>query len=274
MSDNPLGKNTAYPEAYSPDILFSIPRQSSSPQNSLTANLSMHGVDHWHAYELSWLSKSGKPEVAIGDFFFTSDSLNLVESKSLKLYLNGLNHSQFNSWAELTETLSRDLAKASGAKVEVQLHSPDHHQLSLLSAPVGKCLDEQQISVNKYKPEPLLLSLHGDKNNVVEECVYSNLFRSNCPVTAQPDWATVKVEYRGQQINHAGLLAYLCSFRNHQGFHEECAERIFWDVIGQCKPERLLISMNYLRRGGLDINCYRSTQALQNEDCRDRFVRQ
>jgi 7-cyano-7-deazaguanine reductase len=257
--DSPLGKTVAYDAAYDPGLLYPLARAPGRAQLVLPASVTMHGWDVWNAYELSWLEPSGKPRVACAEFLIPADSPNIVESKSFKLYLNSLNQHRFDDPAELQSTLVRDLARCLGAEPEVRVHLPDSWGALAHCELPGLCLDDLEIGSARYEPAPQLLCRRSER--VVEERLYSRLLRSRCPVTGQPDWATVAFEYRGAELDRAGLLAYIVSFRQHQDFHEQCVERMFADILERCAPERLSIYARYLRRGGLDINPLRSTVA-------------
>lgn len=269
---SPLGKSSEYISTYTPSLLFPIPRAAKWAELGLSAEtLPYVGVDFWTCFELSWLLSSGKPVVAIGEFCFAADSPNIVESKSFKLYLNSLNQTVFADTPSLEATLRADLSAASGKPVSVRVRSLDEVQADGVAVLPGVCIDDLDITVSDYaQPRPELLKC--DDSQVVEESVYSHLLKSNCPVTSQPDWGTVVVEYRGAALDHASLLAYLVSFRQHSDFHEQCVERIFLDLQRLLKPEKLTVYARYVRRGGLDINPYRSTEAVEFQNV--RLVRQ
>ena len=258
VKDAPLGKISDNPEQYSPEILFPIPRSTNRALLSFGKTLPFMGVDIWNAYELSWLGIRGKPEVAIAQFEIPFDSPNLIESKSLKLYLNSLNHAIFNSSESVQQTICQDLSQAAGARVKVQLFSPtDWEKLSFEQMP-GLSLDRLDISIDP-KDQPTAAWLNADFSQApIEQTLCSNLLRSNCPVTGQPDWASICIDYVGPSINEEGLLRYLIAFRNHQEFHEHCVEKIFCDIKMQCKPAKLSVYARYTRRGGLDINPFRT----------------
>lgn len=269
---SPLGKSSEYISTYTPSLLFPIPRAAKWAELGLSAEtLPYTGVDFWNCFELSWLLPSGKPVVAIGEFSIPADSPNIIESKSFKLYLNSLNQTPFADRQALEAVLQADLSAAAGKPVGVRVRSLDEVQADGVVALPGTCIDDLDIKVSDYaQPRPELLQC--DASRVVEESVYSHLLKSNCPVTSQPDWGSVVVEYRGAALDHASLLAYLVSFRQHSDFHEQCVERIFLDLQRLLKPEKLTVYARYVRRGGLDINPYRSTEvvAFQNQ----RLVRQ
>jgi 7-cyano-7-deazaguanine reductase len=270
--DSPLGKSSEYIATYTPSLLFPIPRAAKWAELGLTAEtLPYHGVDVWNCFELSWLLPSGKPVVAMGEFAIPSDSPNIIESKSFKLYLNSLNQTVFSDWDQLQAVLVKDLSAAAGKPVAVRVRSlADVTAEGVVLVP-GDCIDDLDVAISNYEqPEPDLLRCDGSL--VVEETLYSNLLKSNCPVTGQPDWGTVVVQYRGPALDRGSLLAYLVSFRQHADFHEQCVERIFLDLKGLLKPESLTVYARYVRRGGLDINPYRSTEMIAPSN--QRLVRQ
>ena len=203
---------------------------------------------------MSWLNPKGKPVVVIAEFAFPADSANLVESKSFKLYLNSFNGTRFESQEAVVERWITDLSAACGAEVAVDVRSLQYEE-TLIGAMPGDNLDELDIEVTDYQVNPNLLSAEGA---VVEETLNSHLLKSNCLVTGQPDWGSVVIRYKGPQMNHENLLKYLISFREHNEFHEQCVERIFTDLQKYCNPEALTVYARYVRRGGLDINPYRS----------------
>lgn len=256
----PLGTHSDYPRHYDPGLLFPIARARGRSELGLSADaaLPFHGIDLWNAYELSWLDRRGKPMVAIASFGVPAQSPNLIESKSFKLYLNSFNQERVDDPNALQTRLVEDLSRAAGAAVTVELSGSDAFARQQLAELQGLCIDSLEIDVDDYgPPQPQYLRCgEGD----VRETLVSHLLKSNCPVTGQPDWASVQVSYRGAAIDHAGLLRYLVSFRNHAGFHEQCVERIFIDLQRQCAPRRLSVYARYTRRGGLDINPWRSSE--------------
>ncbi|MBD8599603.1 NADPH-dependent 7-cyano-7-deazaguanine reductase QueF [Pseudomonas sp. W2Oct36] len=265
---SPLGKSSEYIATYTPSLLFPIPRAAKWAELGLTAEtLPYQGVDFWNCYELSWLLPSGKPVVAIGEFSIPADSANIIESKSFKLYLNSLNQTAFASEAELIATLQKDLSAAAGKPVGVRVRSLKDIEAEGIVAVPGVCVDDLDVSISSYdRPQPELLRC--DESQVVDDALHSHLLKSNCPVTSQPDWGSVAVEYRGAALDHASFLAYIVSFRQHSDFHEQCVERIFMDLKRLLKPEKLTVYARYVRRGGLDINPYRSTETLTLENGR------
>lgn len=259
MAEKPqLGEQTTYPQCYDPGLLVSIPRSHGRTQLNLPEAL--WGADLWTAYELSWLSGNGKPHAAVAEFEISCNSPNIVESKSFKLYLNSLNMARFVSEEELGAVLQRDLSAAIGTPVGMTLYTVDEYADQGLATLPGCSLDGLDIDFSVYECDPGLLQI--DSRPVVEETLYSHLFRSNCPVTGQPDWASIVVSYRGSAISREGLLRYLVSYRQHQDFHENCVEQIFAHILERCRPDRLTVAARFTRRGGLDINPIRSTGAL------------
>jgi 7-cyano-7-deazaguanine reductase len=255
---SPLGKTTVYADRYDASLLFPIPRQAKRDEIGVTEPLPFHGEDVWNAYELSWLDARGKPVVALAEFRVPASSPNIIESKSFKLYLNGFSQERVADQAALIATMARDLSAAAGAPIEVMLTDAQArgHAVTDLD---GTLVDALAIDIDDYGP-PQANYLVADANQpVIEQALVSNLLRSNCPVTGQPDWGSVQIRYRGAPIDQAGLLRYLVSFRNHNEFHEQCVERIFVDVMQRCRPEHLSVYARYTRRGGLDINPYRSS---------------
>ena len=272
MSDNPLGEKSANPGKYDPSILYPIARWAARSLLDIDKKLLMYGIDHWHAYELSWLNSNGKPQVALAEFYFSSDSENIIESKSLKLYLNSLNQERFAHTDKVIATIAQDLSAISRSEVKVVLHSLQDFNATPQQNRPGKSLDVQDVAIIVSQPDPSLLKL--DDQIVFDEELYSDLFKSNCPVTGQPDWASFAIQYTGSKINESSLLIYLCSYRGHQGYHEECAERIYRDIMQVCQPSELTIALNFLRRGGLDINVYRSSVPVTSDSMSQRSIRQ
>ena len=267
-ANSPLGRETAYPEQYDPSLLYPIPRAPARAQLGIASDaLPFIGIDRWQAFELSWLDPRGKPQVATATLQVPADSPNLIESKSFKLYLNSLNQTPFADGPSLEATLRADLSAAAGKPVGVRIRSLAEVEDEGVVRLPGVCIDDLDISVSNYEhPRPELLRC--DDSRVVEESVHSHLLKSNCPVTSQPDWGSVAVEYRGAALDHASLLEYLVSFRQHSDFHEQCVERIFLDLQRLLKPEKLTVYARYVRRGGLDINPYRSTEDVPFQNLR------
>ncbi len=269
---SPLGKPTEYRATYAPELLYPIPRQLKRDELGIdSASLPFVGEDLWNAYELSWLNTKGKPQVAVATFRVPADSPNLVESKSLKLYLNSFNQTAFADAAAVEAALVGDLSAAAGAPVSVAIALLTGRPPAAVGYPEGVLLDDQDIACDTYQPAPeLLATVAGDE---IEETLYSHLLKSNCLVTGQPDWAMVVIRYRGRPIDRAGLLRYIVSFREHNEFHEQCVERIFCDISRQCGPAALAVYARYTRRGGLDINPFRSSGEFSAPD-NTREIRQ
>ena len=245
-----LGKDTHYPTQYQPDILFPISREQARESYSHINHI-RQGKDWWHVFEISWLNQLGLPQVAIGRITLPASSLNLIESKSLKLYFNSLNFTQFQSRETFIETVERDLSQAAGAKIELQLFQVDD---LAISKPTGICIDELIPERLSEHPDSSLLQLDSSSQDHVEIELYSHLLRSNCPVTGQPDWGTVFIRLQGKRPCYRSMLAYIISYRQHNGFHEQCVEQIFADIWQLLQPEKLMVYATYTRRGGLDIN--------------------
>ncbi len=261
VHDSALGQATDYPTQYDPTILFPIARAEGRAALGPSAPAAISkGVDVWHVFELSWFDETGKPMVAIGRITVLAHSPNLIESKSLKLYFNSLNFKHFDNKAALIELVVQDLSKAAGSHVQFELLNVDDLATHL---PQGICIDELDMTVSPAPNEPNALLLTVDSSNeIVEETLYSNLLRSNCPVTGQPDWGTIFIRYHGAKLCRSSLLTYLISYRQHSGFHEQCVEQIFADIWNFLKPESLAVHAQYTRRGGLDINPCRSSDTL------------
>jgi 7-cyano-7-deazaguanine reductase len=264
-----LGKPTGYADQYDASLLFPIARAPQRAELGLGASLPFMGADLWTAFELSWLSPRGKPQVALAHITVPCESVNLIESKSFKLYLGSFNNTRFADAAEVLARLRADLTEAAwrGAVVQssvgVKLVAAEWFDREPIEELDGLSLDRLDLDCDRYSPAPELLSAATDEAPV-SEVLTSNLLRSNCPVTGQPDWGSVQISYFGPQIDQAGLLRYLISFRKHNGFHEDCVERMFMDLQARCQPHRLSVYARYTRRGGLDINPFRTSypQAL------------
>lgn len=262
-----LGKTVRYGDQYDPCLLFPIPRARSREALRLDGDaLPFHGVDLWNGYELSWLNPRGKPQVALARFDVPAESPNLIESKSFKLYLNGFNQTRLASMQALQARLIDDLSQAAGAKVDVTLFDPQALQGVPLQSLQGDCIDELDIDIDDFAhPEQQALRC---ADRIVDEVLVSHLLKSNCPVTGQPDWASVQIVYRGRQLDREALLRYLIAFRQHNDFHEHCVERIWLDLWRQCQPDLLTVYARYTRRGGLDINPWRSSAPGQPDNPR------
>jgi len=248
-------KVPAYKDEYDPGLLLPVPRATHRRGIGIGRALPFSGVDIWNAYELSWLDPEGKPRVAIGTIIFPAESRRLIESRSMKLYLNSFNQSCFPGIRLLEKTMMRDLRRACGSRVKVKVTHPGCFGRQALEELEGELIDGIDTKISGYTPDAALLSARGP---AIEEMLTSNLLKSNCPLTGQPDWASLQVRYRGPKINRSGLLRYIISFRQHGDFHEHCVERIFTDIMRQCRPERLTVYARYTRRGGIDINPFRT----------------
>lgn len=255
----PLGKTVNYPNAYDPQLLKSVPRNLNRAKLGILGNLPFtFGEDYWTAFELSWLNAKGMPQVGIGKFSFYYQSPFLIESKSLKLYLNSLNQKCFDSVEDLQKTLMQDLSECVDNDVVVKV-IPLHKFAEENSVELkGELIDHQDLEISHYSFNRELLADCTEGEEVVEEFLLSHLLKSNCLITSQPDWGSVQIHYVGRKINREKLLRYLISFRTHHEFHEQCVERIFCDLMHFAKPDKLTVYVRYNRRGGLDINPYRS----------------
>lgn len=262
-----LGKKSEYDPFYNPEKLFPISRRGNRESIGVDPhNLPFYGFDHWNHYEVSWLNQKGKPQVALAEMIFNCNTPNIIEAKSMKLYFNSFNHTKFNSVEEVEATIKKDLSHRMGGEISIKV-TPIHaiKDEKFHRGFSGICIDQLDIDCSVYHIDSELLST---ENHEVEETVYSDLLKSNCLVTQQPDWGSVQISYKGKKINHEGLLRYIVSFRNHNEFNEQCIERIFVDILRQCKPSALTVYGRYTRRGGIDINPYRSTHktaAINNE---------
>ena len=263
-----LGQPTAYPERYDPALLCALPRATSRAELGLGDTLPFLGADLWTAYELSWLNARGKPQVALAHFTVPCETPHLIESKSFKLYLNSYNQSVYESAEAVQQQLRQDLAEAlwRGSErrggVGVRLLRPEQLRQERLGELEGLSLDRLDLECSDYQPAPQHLQADTSQA-VVQEVLTSDLLKSNCPVTGQPDWASVQIAYSGAPIDQAGLLRYLVSFRQHTGFHEQCVERIYQDIWQRCRPLKLSVYARYTRRGGLDINPWRCSHPQQ-----------
>lgn len=263
LRDAPLGHPAAHPDQYAPGLLFAVPRTPQRAQLGLGAQLPFTGVDLWTAYELTWLDEKGKPEVALATFEFPIDSPSLIESKSMKLYLGSFAQTRQRGMTDVSAAIERDLSQAAGAPVGVSLRGPSAFDVQSIRELSGASLDDLPVACDTYDVEPGFLSAQGDG---VAETLTSRLFRSVCPVTAQPDIASLQLTYRGPRIDREGLLRYLVSYRGHAGFHEHCVERIFVDVRARCRCEQLTLLARFNRRGGLDINPFRTNASVAIPD--------
>ncbi|HTH79617.1 MAG TPA: NADPH-dependent 7-cyano-7-deazaguanine reductase QueF [Ramlibacter sp.] len=259
-----LGKPATYADRYDPTLLYPISREPKRTELGLTGTLPFFGADLWTAYELSWLTPRGKPQVAIAHVTVPCETPNIVESKSFKLYLNSFTNSVFASADEVRDRIRADIGEAvyrgaaGQSSVGVRLMMPDQFDAEPIHELDGLSIDRLDIECTQYTPAPeLLKSTLGEQP--VNETLVSNLLKSNCLVTGQPDWGSVQIRYSGPQIDQETLLQYIVSFRNHNEFHEQCVERIFMDIWTRCEPTKLAVYARYTRRGGLDINPFRSS---------------
>jgi len=259
-----LGKASSYADQYDAALLFPIPRAGNRLELGISGAPPFLGADLWTAFELSWLNPRGKPQVALAHFTVPCETPNIVESKSFKLYLNSFNQTRFAEAAEVQARLRADISEAAwhgapqSSQVGVKLLLPDMFDREPVHELDGLSLDRLDVECTRYTPAPdLLTAAFGEQP--VSEVLTSNLLKSNCPVTGQPDWGSVQISYSGPQIDQEGLLQYLVSFRKHNEFHEQCVERIFMDLWTRCKPAKLSVYARYTRRGGLDINPFRTS---------------
>ncbi|WPA91533.1 NADPH-dependent 7-cyano-7-deazaguanine reductase QueF [Providencia zhijiangensis] len=258
-----LGKKTAYNDQYDATLLQAVPRSlNRDPLDIHADTLPFHGADIWTLYELSWLNARGVPQVAIGSVSVDATSENLVESKSFKLYLNSFNQTRFETWENVRSVLQNDLSRCANGEVKVTLYKLDDFTQQAIHPFQGVCIDEQEIDIDNYEFNRDYL-VDCTQPEVVEETLVSHLLKSNCLITNQPDWGSVQIHYRGPKIGREALLRYLVSFRHHNEFHEQCVERIFNDITILCKPEKLSVYARYTRRGGLDINPWRSNEQFE-----------
>lgn len=259
-----LGKTTEYASEYDAGLLYPIARKLNRDQINVDERaLPFKGEDTWTGYELSWLNLKGKPQVAVATFVFPCLSSHIIESKSFKLYLNSFNQSRFDSVDAVQTILTEDLSKAANCQVQVTLFKADDFACIPFTTMPGECIDELDIDVDTYSPVEGLIKTQGDE--VVSETLHSHLLKSNCLITSQPDWASIVISYQGKALCRESLLKYLISFRDHNEFHEQCVERIYCDLMRAFEPEKLSVYARYTRRGGLDINPYRSSEQHTTE---------
>jgi len=273
-----LGKETEYKAEYDASLIFPISREQNRekltmPKHRINADLPFYGVDVWTGFEISWLNQKGKPQVYIAEFMIPCESKSIVESKSFKLYLNSFNQTKFDSISQVQAIMETDLSKGFGGEVKVTFYDVLDYPLNQNN--LGENIDHLDVEANDYKPNAALLSLDADQaGSVVEETLNSHLLKSNCPVTNQPDWATLIIHYKGSKLNREALLKYIISYRDHDDFHEHCAEQIFCDLYNLGEFELLTVSARYTRRGGLDINPTRSLVQVNSEQLIGRLARQ
>ena len=256
--DLSLGKQVDYEFEYNPGLLQGVPRSLSRDTLDLAnSSLPFDGIDTWTGYELSWLNLKGKPNVAILECHVPITSENLIESKSFKLYLNSFNQTKFASAEDVRQVLQADLSACAGEPVEVKLILPEQFTSLQFKEFEGTLLDSLDVEIEQYSPNTQFLAVV-KSGAEVKETLISHLLKSNCLITSQPDWASIQIRYEGKAIEHEGLLKYLISFRQHNEFHEQCVERIYNDIMQHCQPDKLTVCARYTRRGGLDINPFRS----------------
>ncbi len=256
--DLSLGKQVDYEFEYNPDLLQGVPRSLSRDTLNLAGfGLPFDGIDTWTGYELSWLNLKGKPNVAILECHVPITSKNLIESKSFKLYLNSFNQTKFASAEDVRQVLQADLSACAGEPVEVKLILPEQFSSLQFQEFNGTLLDSLDVEIDQYSPNTQYLTVAKNETGI-QETLVSHLLKSNCLITSQPDWASIQIRYEGKAIEHEGLLKYLISFRQHNEFHEQCVERIYNDIMQHCQPDKLTVCARYTRRGGLDINPFRS----------------
>jgi 7-cyano-7-deazaguanine reductase len=252
----PLGRATTYPEQYSPELLYAIARTGSRAALGIGDELPFHGSDIWNAWELTWLNPEGLPRVATAEISVPAQSPNIIESKSLKLYLGSFAMTEFESDTDVTAAITKDLSACVRAEVDLSLRAPSISDDAAIAQLAGDCIDSMAVSCDTYEVDPELL--RADDGEVGSEDLHSHLLRSLCPVTDQPDMGSVMISYKGPRIDREGLLRYVISYRQHKDFHESCVERMFIDILERCAPERLTVYARYQRRGGIDINPFRS----------------
>lgn len=271
LKNTPLGQASPYVDTYTPGLLYPVPRAEARDGLGVSMDaLPFHGVDVWHAYELSWLDGRGKPVVVMAEFTVPCSSQYLIESKSFKLYLNSFANSRFDSRQAVIALLEQDLSACAGGPVEVLLQSLEDAVHTPWMELNGTLVDRFDLDIEHYDYQPTLLQT--EQGAEQSDQLISHLLRSRCPVTGQPDWATLIVRYTGAPISAASVLRYVVSLRNHEGFHEQIIERIYLDIMAQCSPRQLSVYGRFTRRGGLDINPFRSN--YENLSVSQRTVRQ
>ena len=256
MAKLPLGKTVDYPDEYAPDVLFPIAREEARSALGLNDRLPFHGVDTWNAWELTWLDASGRPTVATATMLLDASSPNIVASKSLKLYLGSFAMSRYENAADVEHVIAADIANVVGAAVDVTLHIGPNPAMAMLASLPGRCIDDLPIEGLTEDVDSSLLRCTA--NSPADGELHSHLLRSLCPVTGQPDYGSLLVRFEGAAIDPSSLLAYIVSFRRHNDFHEACVERMFVDILAECRPQKLTVSARYTRRGGIDINPFRT----------------
>jgi 7-cyano-7-deazaguanine reductase len=263
IEDSSLGKTVNYGGQYDASLLYPIARADKRLEIGISEPLPFSGVDIWNAYEFSWLDGRGKPKVALIEFRVPVTSPNIIESKSFKLYLNSYMQTRFADTELMRQQIASDLSQAAGANVSVMLVAVSALASAEIDVLEGTLIDDLPLDIDSYGP-PNAKYLSADSEIVTDEILVSHLLKSNCPVTGQPDWASLQIRYRGPRLDRDGLLRYLISYREHNEFHEQCVERIFIDIMRECSPQRLAVYARYTRRGGLDINPFRASPGLPN----------
>ncbi len=254
-SELTAGKQLRDKDGYNARLLVPIPRRPHRVEIGIGDTLPFTGIDIWTAYELSWLDQRGKPHIALGTVVVPADSPNLIESKSFKLYLNSFSQTTIESALTVKGMIERDLSAACGSGADVTLSLPEAFPAMTMKELEGQSIDDLEMDMTDYQPNPMLLLAGGP---TVEETLSSKLLKTNCPLTGQPDWGSIQIQYLGPRIDRQGLLKYVVSYRQYQAFHEHCVERIFMDILRQCRPEQLSVYARYTRRGGIDINPFRT----------------
>lgn len=265
MSDIPLGRETAYPDTYAPDVLAPIPRADARASLGISDPLPFDGIDIWNAWEMTWLAPGGRPVTATVEIHVPATSANIVESKSLKLYLNSFSMTEYDGPADVESLIRTDLSSVTGAPVKLDLQT-GAPQASKIDTLPGHCVDGLDVTCQFDRVDPGTLGTRG--GGIIEETLHTHVLRSLCPVTSQPDFGSLLVAYRGKPIDREGLLQYVASFRRHNDFHEACVERMFIDIKQRCDCERLSVYARYNRRGGIDINPWRSDTSTTPENLR------
>jgi 7-cyano-7-deazaguanine reductase len=264
---NPADLKTEYTKTYTPSLLDSVRREKQRGSLGITEDaLPFRGMDVWNAYEFSWLNNRGKPEIALAQIQVPVKSANIIESKALKMYLGSYSGTRFGHRSEVVSTLESDLTITARAPVSVTLMQADVVQAAGIGVLIGQSLDHLDIEMDEYYWNPDFLALESDTN--VRESLFTHLFKSLCPLTGQPDFASILVQYNGRMISKEGLLKYLISYREHGEFAEQVVERIFIDIMNRCAPDRLTVQARFTRRGGIDINPYRSLDSEMAADVR------
>jgi 7-cyano-7-deazaguanine reductase len=272
VEQSELGKKSAYITQYDPSLLFPIARQINRQKIGITGALPFMGLDIWNHYEVSWLDKKGKPIVALAEIIYACDSVNIIESKSMKLYFNSFNNTHIEDVQELQRTIQNDIETRIESPVEIRITPVRSFQNeTLYNSFKGICIDDLDIECSVYKHDASLLQA---EDTTTSEILYSDILKSNCLVTDQPDWGSVQITYQGPKINRESLLRYIVSYRNCNEFSETCIERIFMDIMQYCKPTELTVYGRFTRRGGLDINPIRSTHTIDAQELNLRFCRQ